>query len=186
MDKLIIVDMQNDFIIGVLENEAALAIVPGICDAIQRFDGEVFLTQDIHFKFLYDKMIEGKSIPLHCEYDTKGAELYPDIEQAYNEWRINHHASNYFIYCKDTFAPEDNFFEPNEINDKDTIYICGTCTEICVVSTALKLRSVYPNNRIVCYSNLCAGLTPKSHEAALIVMENCLIEMENYEYEMAD
>lgn len=186
MDKLVIVDMQNDFITGVLKNEAALAIVPGICDAIQRFDGEVFLTQDTHFKLFYDETIEGKSIPLHCEDKTQGAEFYPDIEQVYNEWCAKHPNTNHFRYYKNTFAPQGEFFDPYEIDDSDTIYICGTCTEICVVSTALKLRSEQPNNRIVCYANLCAGLTPKSHEAALVVMKNCLIEMKDYNYEMAN
>ena len=40
---LIVVNMQNDFIDGVLGTKEAFAIVPYVKDVIESFDGKVFL-----------------------------------------------------------------------------------------------------------------------------------------------
>ena len=45
---LIVVDMQNDFIDGVLGTKEAAAIVPGVAEKIRSFEGEVLLTLDTH------------------------------------------------------------------------------------------------------------------------------------------
>ena len=187
MDKLVIVDMQVDFTTGILENTDATALLTGIDHLMRHFKGNLVLTRDMHDPNEFSKSIEGKLLPLHCDPSFGGSKLCRPIRDAFWTWHENNPEASYQIIPKSTFAPQADIFIPGEeIEDSDTIYICGTCTEICVVSTALKLRSEHPNNRIVCYANLCAGLTPKSHEAGLIVMENCLIEMEDYDYEMVD
>ena len=61
--------------------------------------------------------------------------------------------------------------------DCEAIEICGVCTDICVISNALILRSMFNNKRIICHKDWCAGTSPAAHEAALEVMESCQIEV---------
>lgn len=173
MDKLIIVDMQNDFIDGTLANPAAKAIVPGICKLIDNFKGKIYATMDTHYLDDYET-IESKTLFTHCIFRTHGWNIVDDIDS-----RIKHNVYTNYLR-KSSFACYDYDLDSMDIFPNDTIYIVGTCTEICVISNALALRSFYPENRIVVYSNLCAGLTPESHEAALTVMKNCLIDVKEY------
>lgn len=57
------------------------------------------------------------------------------------------------------------------------IVIVGLCTDICVISIALYLRSVYPSIPIKVMANLCAGTTPKNHKTSLEIMKACCIEI---------
>ena len=59
----------------------------------------------------------------------------------------------------------------------DEIVICGFCTDICVVSNALLLRAKFPNTKITVMKDLCAGVTPETHEAALKTMQMCQIDV---------
>ena len=45
---LVVVDMQNDFIDGALGTKEAVAIVPGVKEKIENFDGVVLFTRDTH------------------------------------------------------------------------------------------------------------------------------------------
>ena len=67
---LVVVDAQNDFIYGALENPEAQKAVPNIVDKILAFDGDaIFLTMDTHFKN-YLETHEGKKLPVeHCICD---------------------------------------------------------------------------------------------------------------------
>ena len=70
----------------------------------------------------------------------------------------------------------------SELEDKldantDEIYLCGTCTDICVISVALNLKARFPEIKMYCIAGLCAGLTPEKHAAALEVMRSCQIEV---------
>ena len=48
MRLLIVVDMQKDFVDGTLGTAEAQAIVPAVCEKIQKFDGAIIVTQDTH------------------------------------------------------------------------------------------------------------------------------------------
>ena len=83
------------------------------------------------------------------------------------------------IIIKHTFAIPDWYTKLFDfISYEDIIEIIGVCTDICVISNALMIRSVCPNNRIIVHSDLCAGTTPEKHNAALEVMKSCLIEVD--------
>jgi nicotinamidase-related amidase len=60
------------------------------------------------------------------------------------------------------------------------IYLVGTCTDICVISNALVLKTVYPKKNITVYENLCAGTTLERHKAAIEVMKSCQIDIATY------
>ena len=67
----------------------------------------------------------------------------------------------------DTFGIQDKY---------DEIVICGTCTDICVVSNALILKALFPDIKITIKKDLCAGLS--AHQAALDVMNMCQCDVE--------
>ena len=59
----------------------------------------------------------------------------------------------------------------------DEIVLCGFCTDICVVSVALLLRAKFPNTTITVMKDLCAGVTPVTHDAALKTMQMCQVDV---------
>ena len=59
----------------------------------------------------------------------------------------------------------------------DEIELVGLCTDICVVSNAMLLKAAMPEISIRVDPLCCAGVTPKSHQAALLTMEMCQIEI---------
>lgn len=173
-EALLVVDCQNDFVDGVLGSEAAKAIMPQVEEFVRNFDGSVYATVDKHrteetmFNYSYGETIEGKNIPEHCMLGTDGAKLYGNLSRLIAEQNI---------YSKEAFMCVQLALA-RKISDFDVIHIIGLVTDICVVSNALYLRSIFPGKRIVCHANLCAGTTPENHEAALKVMKSCLIDIE--------
>ena len=59
----------------------------------------------------------------------------------------------------------------------DAIELVGLCTDICVISNALLLKSVLPDTKILVDGSCCAGVTPQSHETALKAMAMCQVEI---------
>lgn len=195
MKYLIIVDMQNDFIDGSLANKDAQVIVPKICEFIKGFDGQIICTLDTH-KLNYLSTPEGKNLPIeHCIKGTAGWNLSKPIMTELKNYRKR----------MKTHVPLDSplmFDEPMEPvfiekssfgytgwedfhfgyawEDKDDleIILVGTCTDICVISNALMLKSLYPEIKITVLKDLCAGVTKEKHEAALEVMKSCQINVE--------
>ena len=58
---LIVVDMQNDFIDGILGTREAQGIVPQVVEKIMNFNGYVFATMDTHYAGYY-KTEEGANL----------------------------------------------------------------------------------------------------------------------------
>ena len=59
----------------------------------------------------------------------------------------------------------------------DEIELIGLCTDICVVSNALILKSMFPETLISVDATCCAGVTPESHAAAIATMRMCQIQI---------
>ena len=59
----------------------------------------------------------------------------------------------------------------------EAIELIGLCTDICVVSNALILKSAFPEADISVRRDCCAGVTPEKHEAALTTMASCQIDV---------
>ena len=169
---LIVVDMQNDFITGSLANPAAEAIVKPMAEYIKNFDGEqILFTRDTHFH-TYLETQEGKNLPIvHCQNGTPGWEVHDDLFEVVKNKN-----------CDWAMVDKYSFGDIEELDDEldayvDEIYLCGTCTDICVVSVALNLKARYSDVKMYCIADLCAGLTPEKHAAALEVMRSCQIEV---------
>jgi nicotinamidase-related amidase len=133
----------------------------------------VTCTLDTHVED-YLKTREGQHLPIeHCQENTFGHKLVQPVYNAlYNQNMVN------FIE-KETFAPAyQNFFNNfNTLSWDDNIFICGVCTDICVISTALQLRTLYPENEIYLIEPCCAGTTGEKHNHAVNVMESCQINI---------
>lgn len=77
---LVVVDMQNDFIDGALGTKEAVAIVPGVKEKIENFDGVVLFTRDTHETNYLDTQ-EGKKLPVpHCIRDTEGWQIRSELD----------------------------------------------------------------------------------------------------------
>ena len=168
-DVLVVIDMQNDFIDGALGTKEAQAIVPKMTEYIKNFDGYVLATQDTHYDESYLDTQEGKKLPIkHCIIGTPGHMINKKIM----EILVDKECDN--IY-KSTFGTLELASDP-WLEDAKTIYVCGLCTDICVISNAMILKAAYPEARIVVLKDLCAGTTPGNHAMALAAMNLCQIE----------
>lgn len=164
---LMVVDVQNDFVNGVLGTDATRAVVPIIREYLKSFDGEIVFTIDSHNLRNYKKTIEGQHIPFHCEErknDLVVKELLPYKLRA----RVN--------IIKDTFACYPSTLQ-SVFREYDEIVIVGLLTDICVISNALLLRSLFPQKEITVVSKCCVGSSPENHQSALNVMKSCLINV---------
>ena len=71
MKILVVIDMQNDFLTGVLGNAECAAAIPAVVDVIKNgaYD-HIYLTRDTHQEN-YMETQEGKKLPVpHCIQDT--------------------------------------------------------------------------------------------------------------------
>ena len=173
-DILIVIDMQRDFTTGALANPDAVAIVEGIREKIASFSGRVIFTRDTHTEN-YLSTMEGKHLPVpHCIEGTEGHVIEPALLLAAEE----NPRVTVEILDKPNFGAGTRLFEKIcEGEAVGKIYFVGTCTDICVVSNALILKSLLPETPMAVYADLCAGLTREKHEAALSVMQSCQLEI---------
>jgi nicotinamidase-related amidase len=176
---LILVDVQNDFIDGSLRNEEAIKTVPNIVDYINNFDGDaIYATKDTHDEN-YLNTPEGKKLPVvHCIENTEGWQINNDVYGALVK-AMDRGVDLCFIE-KPTFGSYELIDTLKQDLNADTIDIdiCGFCTDICVVSNALLVKAAfYDKANITVLKDLCAGVTPESHEAALTTMQMCQIDI---------
>lgn len=167
---LIVVDMQNDFVTGVLGTPEARAILPKCVKTIKKYISEgyeILCTKDTHHTD-YLNTQEGKKLPVtHCIKNSVGWELVPAIKEVTEK-------ATYDVWIKETFGDLILAGQISCINYKE-IVIIGVCTDICVVSNALLLKAACPETEISVIADCCAGVTPEKHKAALAVMESCQI-----------
>ena len=167
---LIVVDMQNDFVTGCLGTKEAVEITPAIAKYVQDFDGEVIFTRDTH-KENYLETQEGKKLPvLHCLEGSDGWQIVPQLRGfPADESRCR-------FFDKPTFGSAQLAQFVSE-NAPEEVQLVGVCTGICVLSNAVLIKAFAPEIPVKVIANLCACVTPESHETALKAMETCQIEI---------
>lgn len=180
---LIVVDMQNDFINGTLGTNQAQAIVTNVKAKIDKYvkNGDfVWFTRDTHGENYLDTQ-EGRNLPVvHCIKGTWGWEIADGL------FPVNQKA--------DTIKDKPNF---GSLNLADDVYrliqdmadagdelkeieLIGLCTDICVVSNAIILKAKLPETQITVDAACCAGVTEESHNAALLTMKMCQVNVVNW------
>lgn len=171
---LIVVDMQNDFITGTLANTEGQKIVPAVAELVKNFDGDIIVTRDTH-KDNYLDTQEGRRLPVvHCIEGTPGWQIVPEIQAVLDEIDVYSQ-----MFTKNTFGSTHlGDYIARNADHYEEIFMCGVCTDICVISNALLLKAYVPEIKITVLKNLCAGVTPESHENALKAMKACQINIE--------
>lgn len=167
---LVVVDMQKDFVDGSLGTKEAVQIVPEVVRAIRdpSYD-QIFVTLDTHPSD-YLETFEGKHLPVeHCIKNTEGWKLNGDVAEALKN-------RDPVIIEKPTFGSMSLVQYVGNMHP-DEIVLCGLCTDICVISSALLLRAALYETKISVIEKACAGVTPAKHEAALEVMRSCQIDI---------
>ena len=170
MKTLIVVDMQNEFITGPLGTPEAVAIVPKVKKKIEEYrerGDRIIFTRDTHFKNYLDT-VEGKHLPVeHCIVGSDGWKIVDGLV-SYEDTRVDKHSFGYLGW---------GYVAHHIIDMCDIIEIVGICSDICVISNALILKSDYPYIEIYVDASCCAGTTPENHKAALQVMKCCQINV---------
>jgi len=181
MKKLIVVDMQNDFLLpgGKLsisspDVDTTKELRQGVGEFAKNFDGRVICTADSHE--LDDP--EFKQFPPHCIKDTEGAELCDEVKNAlgsldktvtkltFNSDGIPVMVMPYYIY-----KAKEEVLTPFEI------HIVGVCTHICVHDIASQIANTYKERwgvlaDITIHRDLCGDFDPEMAEMCLKRLQN--------------
>lgn len=171
LNVLVVIDMQKDFVDGVLGTKEARAIVDNVNKKISdyRASGDVVIfTRDTHDEN-YLNTAEGRKLPVpHCIKGTEGWQITSKIE-----------VLDDIVIDKPTFGSFElaDWISYFSIYDIVSIEIVGVCTDICVISNAMILKAKFPEMSIFVDSSCCAGVTPESHNNALEAMKMCQIEV---------
>lgn len=182
MKILIVVDIQNDFIDGVLGTPEAHAIVPNVVGKIEEYlyeGGRILFTQDTHFDDSYDKTEEGKNLPVkHCILNTKGWKIVEPI-QKYTEVAMTFPKNSFgSIQLFDDLVYANKMYKDKFLNI-ESIELVGVCTDICVISNAILAKTACPNVPIYVDASCCAGVSPESHDNAIKAMESLQMHILN-------
>ena len=179
-DKLIVIDMQNDYVSGVMAPPDVEYIKDKVLKKIKDYavhgTAPIIFTQDTHFNSTYLTKREGKCNPtIHCIKHSNGWDLIPEIEEMLS-------GINYQTIAKHGFGSiglAEDLFDDFMVNDLHSIEIIGIYTDVCVISNALTIRTRAPEIEIFVDASCCAGTDPVKHAAAIEVMKSCQINVLN-------
>lgn len=169
---LIVVDMQKDFVDGALGTAEAVAIVDNVVKKIENFDGDIIATYDTHSDN-YAETQEGRNLPVpHCIKDSDGWELDSKVQAALDK-------KGFTAIEKPTFGSVDlpEYIRKNYNADEIEIELIGLCTDICVVSNALLMKANFLETKVSVDASCCTGVTVDSHNAALLTMKMCQVNV---------
>ena len=168
---LLVIDMQNDFVDGALGTKEAAGIIDKAASVIDTYPEEdIIATRDTHTED-YLSTEEGKHLPVkHCIRGSYGWEINKKIQNA---------VRNAAIIDKPSFGSPELAEKIKHAAEKDKIEVTliGLCTDICVISNAILLKAYVPEIEVNVIASCCAGVTPESHEAALLTMRMCQINI---------
>lgn len=169
---LIVVDMQKDFVDGALGTAEAVAIVDNVVSKIENYEGDIIATYDTHPEN-YMETQEGRNLPVpHCIKGTDGWKLDSKVQAALDK-------KGFTAIEKPTFGSVDlpEYIKANYDPAEIEIELIGLCTDICVVSNALLMKANFLETKVSVDASCCAGVTVESHNAALLTMKMCQVNV---------
>jgi len=176
MKILVVIDMQKDFVDGVLGTPEAVSIVPNVVKRVKlavELEEQILFTRDTHGEN-YLETLEGKKLPVpHCIQDTDGWQIIPELQEF---------SSKTQPIDKPTFGSMDLCEAMRIVQSRmpiTQVTLIGLCTDICVLANAMLLKACLPETEIIVDASCCAGVTPESHATALAAMKGCQIVVEN-------
>lgn len=174
MKVFVMIDMQNDFISGALGNAETREVLPlmgeRLKEAVADDNTAVLYTLDTHYEN-YMETKEGRNLPVpHCIKGTNGHRIADELLEILAD-------TDSRAVEKITFGSTALASEITEMcgGIPDEIELAGVCTDICVISNAMLLKSAFPEVDIIVNSKCSAGTSPKSHNRALDAMKMCQI-----------
>ena len=170
---LFVIDYQNDFVDGALGFPGAEKLDEKIAAKVRAYGkGKVLFTRDTHFENYLDTR-EGKNLPVvHCVKGTDGWQVYGETAKALEE--VEAKAIDKLVFGMDVTDPATAAVLPEKAEE---IELVGLVSNICVVSNALMIKACFPEANVAVDRSCCAGVTPESHDAALLTMQMCQIDI---------
>lgn len=171
---VIVTDEQIDFVTGSLGTKEAQAITSDIVKFLREIEAteeyDIYSTHDTHHENYLDTQ-EGKNLPvIHTIEGTPGWELIPELKE-FEPHMIN--------FNKPAFGSIELMMALKEAGYKKIILI-GVCTGICVISNAVLAKAALPEAEIIIFENLCACVTPETHDTAIKEMTLLQMKIEKY------
>lgn len=165
---LLVIDMQNDFVIpgAPVAAPGAVEIIPLIADLAKRSRAKglpVVFTQEMHRADGSDFGIELEFEPPHCLEGTPGLDVVDGLTPAPGD-RLIRNKRRY-----DAFLGTDLDFVLR-LAGAENLIVTGVCTDVCVISTVQHARNL--DYRCFVAADAVAGTSPQRHEAALTCMEH--------------
>ena len=164
---LVVIDMQNDFVFGCLGTPEAQAILPAVQAKVNEYRAngdEIVFTRDTHSPD-YLSTQEGKRLPVpHCVLGTEGWQIVDGLHKGER------------VFDKPVFGSEE-LAEYVKAGGYDEVALVGVCTDICVLSNAVLIKTACPETPVKAYRDCCAGVTPESHTAALVALSSIQVEI---------
>lgn len=182
-DYLLIVDVQNDFVNGILGSDDAQAVIPNIVERTKEYisaNKPIIVTIDTHYKDTYHSTQEGKALPVeHCMNGTEGQLVVKELDDILRAY--THKTNNTYYVLKEQFGSEKLPSLMDELTNKESksIEILGLDTDCCVLANAITLRTMCPNLKISVNKKCCAGTNEIYHEYALDIMGTYQMEIIN-------
>lgn len=170
---LVITNVQNDFVDGVLGIKEAAGIVRDIVSKIRSFKGKIFVILDTHYSTYLDAPKDKKHPVPHCTRLTNGWLVNDDIMAALS-------GKDFKSIEKQGSGSPKLIHEISKVigKDKAKIGFCGLHTDTSVISNALMTKAFFPEAKITVDILCCAGTTPRNHNAAVKVMKSCHVGIE--------
>ena len=168
MSKLfVVVDMQNDFVFGSLGSSEARAIATTVRALVEEWRAsgeEIVFTRDTHGEDYFSTQ-EGQKLPVaHCKKGTEGWQIIDGLHQGER------------VFDKPVFGSEE-LCAYVRAGDYKEVAMIGVCTDICVLSNAVLIKTACPSSVVKVLANACAGSSPAAHEAALRVLASIQVEI---------
>ena len=171
MNVLVIIDMQNDFVSGALGTPEAVAIVPQVAKKLASYrerGAPVVFTRDTHDE-AYSQTREGRAQPVvHCQRGSVGWQIIDQLSVG-DSPVVDKHAYGSLAL--------PSVIE--RLDGVDGIEVVGVCTDMCVITNALILKSAFPEWPLTVDASCCAGGTPAGHQTALAAMKTCRVLVVN-------
>lgn len=173
MKVLVVVDYQNDFVIGSLGFEQAKAIEEPILKKVEEYSSRgdtIVFTKDCHDHDTYSTTQEGRRLPVeHCTSEW-GQGIYGAVAE---------YCSEENTVRKDRFGSEDLCTRLTFYENIESIELVGVVSSICVLSNAVLLKANFPEIPIIIDAGCVAAADDGMNEKALDVMAGLQMDVIN-------
>lgn len=168
MKAIVVVDYQNDYVVGPMSTRFTQLIEGNICKRIEETladRGDLYFVIDAFSEdYLYTE--EGKRIPInHCIMGTPGAELYG---------RMNDYLKKGHLIRKQTHGCAEIL---GKLKIYDVIEVCGVETNTDVLANAIIARTANPNAKVIVRQNCVASRDSLLAEEAVDIMKSLGIDV---------